>query len=341
MQQIIFRSDGGVEIGLGHIYRSLAIVKMLCKDFECVFASAAPPAFLLDELQKLHVPLIALDKVAYPSVTSHVAGQEIAFDMGHILSGNEIVVLDGYWFGSHFQEAVKKKGSTLVYIDDLHEGVYHADLIINQSPGVRADQYSAQPYTTFALGLDYAMLRPSFIQAAAAGQQNKKNNFVFICFGGADPMQLTWQSLEVVCNQPVFDKIYCVTSVKDDVACKVIAEKDKRVQLLHQLNEADMCAVMKQCQYAIVPSSALLIEAIACGMEPVTCYYTQNQHDFHRAMVAEGVHSTGLADEKFITKLELVLQEIQKDNTSKPGALMKIISQSKENFIEQFKKLCI
>lgn len=341
MQPIIFRSDGGAEIGLGHIYRSLAIVKMLCNDFACSFASAAPPAFLLNELQKINVPIIALDKVAYPSVINHVAGQEIAFDMQHILSGNEIVVLDGYWFGSSFQQAVKTKGGKLVYIDDLHEGIYHADLIINQSPGVRADQYSAQPYTSFALGLDYAMLRPSFLAAAAAGRQDKKSNTVFICFGGADPLQLTRQSLEVVCSQSVFETIYCVTSVKDDAACKAIAEKDKRVQLLHQLNEAEMCAVMMQCQYAIVPSSALLIEAIACGMQPVTCYYTQNQYDFHSAMVAEGVHSVGLADEEFATKLMVVVQDMQNANTSKTQGLMQTISRSKENFIEQFKKLCI
>jgi len=145
----------------------------------------------------------------------------------------------------------------------------------------------------------------------------------------------------VLCSQSVFEKIYCVTSVKDDVACKAIAEKDKRVQLLHQLNEADMCAVMKQCQYAIVPSSALLIEAIACGMQPVTCYYTQNQYDFHSAMVAEGVHSVGLADENFAAKLVVAVQDVQNANTSKPERLMKIISRSKENFIEQFKKRCI
>jgi len=338
MRKVIFRSDGGKETGWGHIYRSLAIVKMLHQDFDCVFASAAPPPFLLEELKKIPVPLILLDQVAYPPIGSRKAEEEVPFDMEHMLNGTELVVLDGYWFGSRFQEAIKKKGCTLVYIDDLHEGLYHADLIINQSPGVTVDQYSAQPYTKFALGLGYAMLRPSFLQAAARGRQDKKGQAVFICFGGADPLQLTWQSLQVVSGEPGFEHIYCVTSIKEDAACKAIAEKDKRILLLYQLGEEEMCALMTACTYAVVPSSALLIEAIACGMEPVTCYYTQNQQDFHSAMLAAGIHSTGLADESYSAKLKAAMQEIQKSSGSAVPALMNRISRSKENFIEQFKK---
>ncbi|HOZ76821.1 MAG TPA: hypothetical protein PLY34_02445 [Ferruginibacter sp.] len=337
--KIIFRSDGGTETGWGHIYRSLAIVKMLHQDFDCVFVSAAPPVFLSKELKTIEVPLVILDKVAYPPIGNRQAGEEVPFDMDHLLSGTETVVLDGYWFGSKFQEAVKKKGCTLAYIDDLHEGMYHADLIFNQSPGITSDHYIAQAYTRFALGLGFAMLRPSFLKAAATGRLDKKDPSVFICFGGADPLHLTRRSLEAVSSQPGFEKIYCVTSIKDDAACEVIAKKDKRIQLLYQLDEEEMCAVMTACKFAVVPSSALLIEAIACGTEPVTCYYTQNQHDFHSAMLAAGIHSAGLVDENFAMQLELALQEVKNSSTSAVPALMKEISRSKENFIEQFNKL--
>lgn len=339
MKRIIFRSDGGSETGWGHLYRTLAIVKMLYQDFDCVFASAAPPEFLSNELIKINVPLVILDKVEYPPISSRLPGEEVPFDMDHLLSGTETVVLDGYWFGSKFQLAVKKKGCSLVYIDDLHEGVYYADLIVNQSPGVTKDQYAAHAYTKFAFGLGYAMLRPSFLKAAATGSRVKKENAVFVCFGGADPLQLTRQSLEAVSRQPAFEKIYCVTAVKDDAACDAIAAKDNRVQLLYQLSEEAMCAVMTACKYAVVPSSALLIEAIACGMEPVTCFYTQNQQDFHSAMLAAGIHSTGLVDEHYTVRLEQALQEVQKVSSSTIPALMEMISRSKENFIEQFDKL--
>jgi UDP-2,4-diacetamido-2,4,6-trideoxy-beta-L-altropyranose hydrolase len=341
MKKIVFRADGGSETGWGHLYRSLAIVKMLHQDFDCAFASAAPPEFLSKELVKINVPLVILDKVAYPPIGSRQPGEEVPFDMDHLLSGTETVVLDGYWFGSQFQLAVKNKGCALVYIDDLHEGVYYADLIVNQSPGVTEEQYTAQAYTKFAFGLGFAMLRPSFLEAAASGNRVKKENAVFICFGGADPLQLTRQSLEVAGRQPAFEKIYCVTAVKDDAACDAIAAKDKRIQLLYQLSEDAMCAVMTACKYAVVPSSALLIEAIACGMEPVTCFYAQNQQDFHSAMLAAGIQSTGWVDENYTVRLGQLLQEIQKVDSSAVPALMKMISGSKNNFIEQFKRRVI
>lgn len=341
MRKVIFRSDGGIETGWGHIYRSLAIVKMLYRDFDCVFASAAPPAFLSDELDKIQVPLIALNKVLYPSIDSYTAGAEVPFDMEHILSGNETVVLDGYWFGSNYQQAIKEKGCRLVYVDDLHEGVYHADVIVNQSPGIVPSQYQVQPYTSFALGLDYAMLRPSFLQAAAAGKMDKQGNSVFICFGGADPFQLTGKSLKAVSRQPFFDEIFCVTSLPNDEMCNAAAASDKRVRLLHQLTEKEMCAAMLHCKYAVVPSSALLIEAIACGMQPVTCFYTQNQQDFHHAMVAAGIHSAGMVSSDFEEKLTACLQQLQ--NCDESAAVYRLKSQlgrSKENFLTLFNKFC-
>jgi len=40
MQKLIIRADGNKRIGLGHIYRALALGDMLKNDFDCHFATS-------------------------------------------------------------------------------------------------------------------------------------------------------------------------------------------------------------------------------------------------------------------------------------------------------------
>jgi spore coat polysaccharide biosynthesis predicted glycosyltransferase SpsG len=41
-RKVILRADGNSEIGLGHVYRSLALAEMLNEDFETVFLIKKP-----------------------------------------------------------------------------------------------------------------------------------------------------------------------------------------------------------------------------------------------------------------------------------------------------------
>src|SRR5690606_17963227 len=82
------------------------------------------------------------------------------------LTGKEIVVLDHYGLDSNYQQKIKERGSKLVCIDDQHDKDFLADLVINHSPGVAYQDYRTPAFTQFALGPDFALLRPPFLSRA-------------------------------------------------------------------------------------------------------------------------------------------------------------------------------
>lgn len=49
-------------------------------------------------------------------------------------------------------------------------------------PGIKANQYKSQAYTKFALGPEYALLRPAFLELSKKKRGIKHIKRVFICF---------------------------------------------------------------------------------------------------------------------------------------------------------------
>ena len=59
-KKILFRADGNNEIGLGHVYRCLAIAERLNGKFECYFAIRQPSIELKNAIES-YATLIILD----------------------------------------------------------------------------------------------------------------------------------------------------------------------------------------------------------------------------------------------------------------------------------------
>ncbi|WP_029032965.1 UDP-2,4-diacetamido-2,4,6-trideoxy-beta-L-altropyranose hydrolase [Salinimicrobium terrae] len=263
-KNIFFRADGSTEIGLGHIVRCIALAHMLKKNFSINFASKEIPENLKKQIKENGFLL------------NVISSEE---DFFSLLSGQEIVVLDHYELDSDYQKRVKNLGCKLVCIDDLHEKEFFADLIINHSPGIVPQDYRAQEYTKFALGPQYALLRPIFIQAAGLEKEIREVNNVMICFGGSDNKNLTKPILEVVQTNK---KIKTITVILGSAypyrsSIDAIVGNNSRIRVLSSLNEKEMLAEIEGADLAIIPSSGILFEVIAGGCIPLICYYAENQ----------------------------------------------------------------
>jgi len=167
----------------------------------------------------------------------------------------------------------------LVCIDDLHEKEFVADLIINHAPGIHTKDYKAQPYTQFALGLEYALLRPAFLEQAKKQRTIEKVETVMICFGGSDSKNLTQSTLQVVLEFPQFRKIIVVTGsfYQLTTSFKQLVASDTRINLRHALNEQQMLDTMLESDMVIVPASGILFEVLATGCVAISGSYVNNQ----------------------------------------------------------------
>jgi UDP-2,4-diacetamido-2,4,6-trideoxy-beta-L-altropyranose hydrolase len=262
--QIIIRVDGNSIIGLGHLTRCIAFAHMLKDHFSSFFIFKEIPDVLLSEMDSIGFYYI---KITHES------------EFLDQLNETNIVVLDGYQFNTDYQRKIKNKGSKLVCIDDLHDQQFYADTIINHAPGITPQNYKAQSYTKYALGLEFVLLRPLFLRQASKKRVVKIYKTILICFGGSDFKSLTQKVLRIVLEFTEFRKIIVVTGAAFVVSeeFKDLISSNRRIDHRHSLAEEQMVIAMSEAEIAIVPASGILFEAIASGCQVVTGTYAENQ----------------------------------------------------------------
>lgn len=263
-RKIHIRSDGNTQIGLGHLVRCIALGHMLKNEFSIHFVCRDAPDPIIKEIKEAGFSFLKLTK-------------ELEFLVS--IQAKDIVVLDHYGLTSNYQKQIKEIGCKLVCIDDIPDKKFWADLIINHAPNVDAKTYQAQPYTQFALGLDYALLRPIFIEAAKQKREVDNVDAIFICFGGADERNLTQQTLELVQDTKDFKRIIIVigAAYQYKEALASTALKIPELELYSSISAEQMLALMKDSELAIVPASGLLLEALSVGCKVISGMYIENQ----------------------------------------------------------------
>ena len=337
MQQhkIIFRADGSAEIGFGHVHRLLSLTQMLCKNFDCVFVSHETPAFLKEELQLLSVQLIKVETITYKLPDERMHGDEVAFDMNAILKGDEIVVLDGYWFGKKYQTEIKKKGCTLVYVDDLIEAGNIADAIINHSLGISISDYKMiAPATCVYTGSNY-----SLINVPSVFRQHRQNNNLYsqllVSMGGADPLNFTSKVIEQYkeyINR--FEKVIVMVGVayKHLEQLKKTIAGFSNVQIIQAVPKTEMFSIMQQSTAAIISASTMSVEYANVGGALAIIQTADNQKFLYKGLIESGV---GLPVEKIDSATEMDIALIKEKQQQV------LDGKSNECFIKLFDELQI
>lgn len=272
--KIIFRADGNAEIGLGHVIRSLALADMLKDDFECVFATCFLNEYLKEEILKSCVSYVLLSKESHFN------------EFLNLLKGNEIVVLDNYFFTTEYQGRIKEKGSKLVCIDDLHDKHFVADAVINHIIGVQPVQYSTEKYTKLLLGFEYSLLRGVFLNKTKLNR--KKEYSVLVMMGGADPYNLTTPIINILIEMQLDLPVAVVYKGK------ILKESSQHVQFM-DVSAADVARLMNKSVIGVLPASSVAIEACACRLPFVTGYFIDNQIGLYHNLTAKNA-AIGLGD---------------------------------------------
>ncbi|MBG0859631.1 MAG: UDP-2,4-diacetamido-2,4,6-trideoxy-beta-L-altropyranose hydrolase [Bacteroidales bacterium] len=274
--EILIRADGDGRTGLGHLVRCSALAQMLKDDFDIIFYSRFIPGSLAFELRRngFNVVRITNEKDFLASITP-----------------DKIIIIDGYDFDTDYQRTIKYKDAKLICIDDLHDKEFMADLIINHTPGVKPKDYMAQPYTQYALGPEYVLLRPVFLEQAKKNRQVDKVETVLICFGGADPDGLTLKALITVSEFKKFNRIVVITGAAFNRKSEFdkILVSDPRISYRHNLSERQMVEALVDSDLAIVPSSGILFEALVAGCVVIAGMTTSNQKYLYESLRGTGL----------------------------------------------------
>ena len=271
---ILLRADGSTSLGMGHLYRCLAMIQMLDSKYDITFVCREITGDFEYILTKNNYKLIQIKKEN---------------EFLDLCDEKKIVVIDGHHFPSELYQKVREKGSQIVCIDDLHDKNYHSDVIINQAPGITSTDYSTDPFNYFALGPNFALLREPFLKAANNKRKITSIKSCFICFGGGDQLDLTLRALKIAIQFSAFKTINVVTgsAYKHSESLKVFVGNYNSIKLFHAIDEFEMAEIMSASDVAIVPCSTILLEVFAAGCIPISGYFVENQKYFYQNFLSQ------------------------------------------------------
>ena len=269
-KKILFRADGNSDVGLGHLYRLLALFEIFKEEYACIF--------LTKENSTLSV--FSEDVNVFTIPVNIETNDEPNWIETNFNPENYHLFIDGYQFGIDYQSKLKHLGYKFLYVDDYAKDEVVANIIVNHSMAVNEKDYAPYPIKTkLALGSKYAILRPMLLEEAKNERVINAIDNVFICFGGADFNNLTLRCLKGVLKINAIKNIHVVlgNAYQQKEIYKIIEDNKTRVLLHERLNEKQMINLMKKCHLAIIPSSTISYEVCSVKMIALCGYYIDNQ----------------------------------------------------------------
>jgi UDP-2,4-diacetamido-2,4,6-trideoxy-beta-L-altropyranose hydrolase len=327
MKRIIFRADAGRDIGYGHFVRTLALADMLKDDFKCIFATVTPTVFQIGEIEKVCELIILPDK-------------NLHFDYFlTLLRGDEIVVLDNYFFTEVYQRQIKKTGCSLVCIDDLHDKHFYADIVINHALGMEVHNYSGEPYTNYLLGFKYALLRKEYMVKSVL--KTEKKYACFIMIGAADPYHLTSKIVRLL--EPLGCTLPIAVVVGDGFADDTFLKNKSNISVFQSISGSKVYELMQESEFGILPASTSSIEACAARLPFICGYYVDNQKELYKGLQSNQLaQCVGNYAEMEASTLTFALQKMMQPvfiEAMKNRQSKILDKKSKMRFIKAFKQL--
>lgn len=279
MKKLLFRADGNPKIGLGHLYRLFALVELYKEKIDFVFVTKENSTIkVIPEDYEVDTIINNIDIINEPNWLSK-----------KYLPNEYIIIIDGYQFTQDYQKKLKSLGYTIMYIDDLITNHQYADIIVNHSEGLQEESYTAEYYSLFALGTQYAILRPSFLEATRKKRLIYNIDTVFVCFGGADMYDLSCKATKALLLFSKFKKIHILLGgAYKHKHIFELQENNSNIYIHQNLQEKEIVSIMEQCNLAIAPASTTLYELCAIQMPILSGYFVKNQLNIYNSFLKKG-----------------------------------------------------
>jgi len=334
MKKLLFRADGNKVSGLGHLYRIFALIEMYRDTY----------GFILLIKSDSEVAIIP-SNVEFKTIPQEITIEQEPDWLSRNFSANDfMVVADGYHFNSQYQLALKKLNYQLMVIDDFAKEKVYADYVVNHAMGIKNTDYHSEPYTQFALGPKYAILRPGFLQATKESRKINKVENTFVCFGGSDQFDLSYKCVLALLQFPKIKKVNLVVGAAYQGAdIFELAKKDTRLIIHQNLSEDQLLEVMKVCDFAVAPSSNILYEIFAVKMPVLSGFYVENQMNIYKGslenhLIFGGGDMKNFSVEDFVSKISEIINLNDFETMVKAQSQI-FDTQIKERFLKLFRSI--
>lgn len=280
--RIAIRADGGLQIGMGHIMRTLVLAHEISKKNEvyyvCRKAEDDNHIIQIEDYEKLDEKYKSgIMKVLDEGFKVVLIPENNLMDELRKIKA-DILITDSYDVDDEYFRKTKKMFLKTVYIDDMNLHNFDVDCLINQNVNAEEFSYKASQNAKLLLGSDYVMLRSEF-RSVKNKNINKSVKDILITVGGGDPDYITEKLLSFVKGLdynfhviigPCFDRIGKLKQFQND-----------KVKLYFN---AKMYDLMQLCDVAISACGSTLYELAACGVPTIGIITADNQQGIGNKM---------------------------------------------------------
>lgn len=190
-KKIMIRVDGYLKIGLGHIYRGLQLIESLT-DSDVFFVLKSKSDTGIKKIEDSFYPYIVINEDA--ELPELIQKHQV-----------DIVINDILNTTTEYMHMLKQCNVRIVNFEDLGEGAFLADAVIN-------DLYEKQnDDPRFYWGSDYYLIRDEFLLADSREFSDTVREII-VLFGGTDPQDLTGRTVSVL-KKVVADRDMHVTVI--------------------------------------------------------------------------------------------------------------------------------
>lgn len=315
--KVVFRVDASIEMGTGHLMRSLTFAEGLREQgVECYFICREHPGTLLDLIRQHGFTLSVLPACEHKAQATEVKGAQLpahaawlgcgwatdARQTGEILSKlkPEWLVVDHYALDREWESNVSIHVGHLMVIDDLADRLHTCDLLLDQNLGRKESDYTdlVPEHCKILVGPQYALLRPEFSELRKYSLQRRKNakiQQVLISMGGIDQHNATGQILMGLnsCQLPADCKIIVVMGKN----ARWIDTVRQQVKILPWYTEVlvdinNLAQRMADSDLAIGAAGSTSWERCCLGLPTLLVVLAENQKEAAQHMVEDGVAQT-------------------------------------------------
>lgn len=259
---VLLFTEGGADIGIGHITRCLSL-------YQAFEEKGITPLFIIngDETVRDLVRGINCE------IFNWIKEERKLFNL---LKDTDVAIVDSYKADPKFYEIISKSVNIPVYIDDTKRIDYPRGIVINGTIYAEDLDYPKRKDVTYLLGSKYIPIRKEFCDVP---EKEIKENIekVMITFGGDDAKNMTPKVLKLLNkNFPELKKKVIIGKGFKNIE-QIEILKHAKTELVYYPDAEGMKQIMLESDIAISAGGQTLYEFARVGIPSIAIAVADNQ----------------------------------------------------------------
>jgi spore coat polysaccharide biosynthesis predicted glycosyltransferase SpsG len=271
LKRIVIITDGSVAMGLGHVYRSIALAKLLRDQAEVTFLTASEAA-VQATIQDSGFEVLHADGPYEPHLKD--------------LPKPDVIVVDKLAVEETLAMRVKRTpGMRLAIFGNVSAANRHADVVVNAIIGTKfrnSRRLDPETGTLYLEGPRFVVLREEFYARRGTYRHKGALERVLLIFGGTDPSNLTCRAVKLLLTSGLQCRVTACVGGLFSHLDELDRLRDWAMSRAHTLevvrDSAAVSELMTAHDFVVTSPGNALFEAFSLGVPALAFCQNPSQH---------------------------------------------------------------